>query len=73
LTVPAGDSFERRRVPSAICDYRDYYSNLRDVIVGTRGTGRDLPKYALEVMRIARVGAREQPETLYDFVLRREF
>src|SRR5207253_702317 len=34
LTVPRGDSFEQRRIPSATCDYRDYYSNLRDAILG---------------------------------------
>src|SRR6266478_5603816 len=34
LTVPAGDSFEHRRIPSAACDYRDYYSNVRDALLG---------------------------------------
>src|ERR1700682_2017181 len=34
LTVPSGDSFEQRRIPSAVCDYRDYYSNVRDAILG---------------------------------------
>jgi predicted dehydrogenase len=60
LTVPAGDSFERRRVPSAICDYRDYYSNLRDVIVG-RATLAVTPEYALEVMRMLEL-ARESSQ-----------
>src|ERR1700688_1460816 len=27
LTIPAGDAFEHRRIPSASCDYRDYYAN----------------------------------------------
>jgi len=51
LTVPAGDSFERRRIPSATCDYRDYYSNVRDAILG-RAALAVTPEYALHVMRI---------------------
>ena len=34
LTTPVGESFEQRRVPSVGCDYRDYYSNVRDAILG---------------------------------------
>ena len=60
LTVPAGESFERRRVPSAICDYRDYYSNLRDVIVG-RAALAVTPEYALEIMRMLEL-ARESSQ-----------
>jgi predicted dehydrogenase len=51
LTVPAGDSFEHRRIPSATCDYRDYYSNVRDAILG-RAAPAVTPEYALEVMRM---------------------
>jgi scyllo-inositol 2-dehydrogenase (NADP+) len=50
LTLPAGDSFERRRVPSATCDYRDYYSNIRDAILG-RAPMAVTPEWALDVMR----------------------
>jgi scyllo-inositol 2-dehydrogenase (NADP+) len=50
LTVPAGDSFEQRRIPSATCDYRDYYSNVRDAILG-RAALAVTPEYALDVMR----------------------
>jgi len=51
LTVPLGDSFEQRRIPSATCDYRDYYSNLRDALLG-RAALAVTPHYALHVMRI---------------------
>jgi scyllo-inositol 2-dehydrogenase (NADP+) len=51
LTVPAGDSFERRRIPSATCDYRDYYANVRDALLG-RAALAVTPEYALDVMRM---------------------
>jgi scyllo-inositol 2-dehydrogenase (NADP+) len=51
LTVPAGESFEQRRIPSATCDYRDYYANLRDTMLG-RAKLAVTPHYALHVMRI---------------------
>src|SRR6266576_1420957 len=51
LTVPSGDSFERRRIPPANCDYRDYYSNVRDTILG-RASLAVTPERALEVMRL---------------------
>ena len=51
LTVPSRDLFERRRIPPANCDYRDYYSNVRDVILG-RASLAVTPERALEVMRL---------------------
>src|SRR6266852_3058449 len=51
LTVPAGDSFEPRRIPSATCDHRDYYANVRDAILG-RAALAVTPEYALDVMRM---------------------
>jgi scyllo-inositol 2-dehydrogenase (NADP+) len=51
LTIPAGESFEQRRIPSAACDYRDYYANLRDAILG-RAALAVTPEYALDVMRM---------------------
>ena len=60
LTVPADDSFERRRIPSATCDYRDYYSNARDAILG-RAALAVTPEYALDVMRMLEL-ARESSE-----------
>ena len=49
LTIPKGDAFEQRRIPSATCDYRDYYSNVRDAILG-RAAPAVTPEYALDVM-----------------------
>ncbi len=51
LTIPKGDSFEQRRIPSANCDYRDYYANVRDAILG-RAAPAVTPEYALDVMRM---------------------
>ena len=60
LTVSSGDSFEQRRVPSAACDYRDYYSNVRDAILG-RAALAVTPECALDVMRMLEL-ARESSQ-----------
>jgi scyllo-inositol 2-dehydrogenase (NADP+) len=60
LTVPAGDSFEQRRIPSATCDYRDYYANLRDAILG-KAELAVTPEWSLDVMRLLLL-ARESSE-----------
>ena len=60
LTVPSGDSFEQRRIPSANCDYRDYYANVRDAILG-RAPLAVTPEYALNVMRLLEL-ARESSQ-----------
>jgi scyllo-inositol 2-dehydrogenase (NADP+) len=41
----------KRSVPSATSDYRDYYANVRDAILG-RATLAVTPAHALEVMRV---------------------
>lgn len=51
LTVPAGDTFTQRRIPSAACDYRDFYANLRDALLG-RAKLAVTPEWALNVMRL---------------------
>jgi scyllo-inositol 2-dehydrogenase (NADP+) len=51
LTVPEGDKFKERRVPSIKCDYRDYYANLRDALLG-RAEAAVSPEWALNVMRL---------------------
>jgi len=51
LTVPAGDSFAQRRIPSANCDYRDYYANVRDAMLG-RTAIAVTPEWSLDVMRM---------------------
>jgi predicted dehydrogenase len=60
LTLPAGDTFTQRRIPSASCDYRDYYSNVRDAILG-RAKLAVTPEWSLDVMRMLEL-ARESSE-----------
>src|SRR5580700_10746537 len=60
LTIPSGDSFEQRRIPSANCDYRDYYANVRDTLLG-RATIAVTTEWALNVMRLLEL-ARESSE-----------
>src|SRR5712691_484832 len=51
LTVAAGDTFTQRRIPSAQCDYRDFYANVRDAILG-RAKLAVTPEWSLKVMRL---------------------
>jgi len=51
LTIPAGDAFEHRRIPSASCDYRDYYANVRDAILGLAELAVT-PEWSLGIMRL---------------------
>jgi scyllo-inositol 2-dehydrogenase (NADP+) len=50
LTLSDGTSTSQRRIPSGIGDYRDYYANVRDVLLGQAQPAVTLPQ-ALEVMR----------------------
>ncbi|MBA0084170.1 MAG: oxidoreductase, partial [Acidobacteria bacterium Pan2503] len=40
-----------RRIPSAGCDYRDYYANLRDKLLG-KASLAVTPEWAINVMRL---------------------
>lgn len=51
LTTVVNDVVTKRSVPSATSDYRDYYANVRDTILG-RATLAVTPEYALDVMRV---------------------
>jgi scyllo-inositol 2-dehydrogenase (NADP+) len=51
LTIPVRDAFEHRRIPSASCDYRDYYANVRDANLGLAKL-TVTPEWALDVMRL---------------------
>jgi scyllo-inositol 2-dehydrogenase (NADP+) len=51
LTIPAGESFEQRRIPSETCDYRDYYANVRDAILGSALLAVS-PEWSLNIMRL---------------------
>jgi len=59
-TVCDDGTFMQRRMPSANCDYRDFYANLRDAILGKAGLAV-APEWALDVMRLLEV-ARESSE-----------
>ena len=51
LTVPEGEGFTERRIPSASCDYRDFYANLRDSLLG-KVCLEVSPEWALNVMHL---------------------
>ncbi len=61
LTTMENDVVTKRSVPSATSDYRDYYANVRDTILG-RATLAVTPEYALDVMRVLEM-ARESSRT----------
>jgi len=51
LTTVENDAVTKRSVPSATSDYRDYYANVRDAILG-RAALAVTPEHALDVMRV---------------------
>ncbi len=51
LTIPEGDKFAQRRIPSASCDFRDYYANMRDALLG-KAMPAVTPEWAVNVMRL---------------------
>jgi scyllo-inositol 2-dehydrogenase (NADP+) len=51
LTTVENDIVKKRSVPSASCDYRDYYANVRDAILGLAMLAVG-PEHALDVMRV---------------------
>jgi predicted dehydrogenase len=60
LTVYDGETPTQRRIPSGKGDYRDYYANVRDAILG-KAKLAVTPEWALDVMRILEL-ARESSE-----------
>jgi len=59
-TVNADGSMLEQRVPPAKSDYRDYYANIRDVLLGTAQMAVT-PQHALNVMRVLEL-ARESSD-----------
>jgi scyllo-inositol 2-dehydrogenase (NADP+) len=51
LTTMENDIVIKRSVPSATSDYRDYYANVRDAILG-RAALAVTPEHALDLMRV---------------------
>jgi len=54
LTLSENDGFTQRKVPSLNCDYREFYANLRDALLG-RAQLAVTPERALDVMRLLEV------------------
>jgi predicted dehydrogenase len=51
LTLSVNGTLTQRRIPSVNCDYRDFYSNLRDAILGKTKLAVSTA-WALDVMRL---------------------
>jgi predicted dehydrogenase len=51
LTLYDGEKPSQRRIPSGTGDYRDFYANVRDAILG-KATLAVTPQHALDVMRM---------------------
>lgn len=60
LTVPQGDKFTQRRIPSENSDFRDYYVNVRDTLLG-KATPAVTTQWAVNVMKLLEM-ARESSE-----------
>jgi predicted dehydrogenase len=61
LTLSENDVLTQRRVPSANCDYRDFYANLRDAILGKAKLAVP-PEWALDVMRLLELARQSSNE-----------
>jgi len=51
LTLAEGTELTQRRIPSVDCDYRVFYANLRDALLGSAAL-LVTPEYALDIMRL---------------------
>jgi len=61
LTLSENGTLTQRRVPSANCDYRDFYANLRDAILG-KAKLAVTPEWALDVMRLLELARKSSNE-----------
>ncbi|MGB2623333.1 MAG: oxidoreductase [Candidatus Acidiferrum sp.] len=61
LTLAEDGGFTQRRVPSVNCDYRDFYANLRDAMLGKTQLAVT-PEWALDVMRLLELGRQSSSE-----------
>ena len=60
LTLADGAEFKQKRIPNADTDFRNYYANVRDALLG-KASLVVTPEWALNVMRILEL-ARESSE-----------
>lgn len=51
LTLSENGATTQRRIPPLNCDYRDFYANLRDALLG-KSAPAVTPEWALDVMRL---------------------
>src|SRR5580692_2139170 len=61
LTLSRNGTLTERRVPSANCDYRDFYANLRDAMLGKAKLAVS-PDWALDVMRLLELARQSSQE-----------
>jgi scyllo-inositol 2-dehydrogenase (NADP+) len=61
LTLSENGTLTERRVPSANCDYRDFYANLRDAILRKAKLAVS-PEWALDVMRLLELARQSSKE-----------
>jgi scyllo-inositol 2-dehydrogenase (NADP+) len=61
LTLSENGTLTQRRVPSANCDYRDFYANLRDALIGKAKLAVSTD-WALNVMRLLELARQSSDE-----------
>jgi scyllo-inositol 2-dehydrogenase (NADP+) len=61
LTLSENGALIQRRIPSANCDYRDFYANLRDAILGKAKLAVSTD-WALDVMRLLELARQSNDE-----------
>jgi len=61
LTLSENGAITQRRVPSANCDYRGFYANLRDAILGKANLAVT-PEWAIDVMRLLELARQSSNE-----------
>lgn len=61
LTLSENGTLTQRRVPSVNCDYRDFYADLRDAILGKAALAVT-PEWALDVMRLLELARQSSNE-----------
>jgi scyllo-inositol 2-dehydrogenase (NADP+) len=61
LTLSENGALTQRRVPSVNCDYRDFYANLRDALLGKAKLAVSA-EWALDVMRLLELARQSSKE-----------
>lgn len=61
LTLFENGQLQQRRIPSINCDFRDFYANLRDALLGKASLAVS-PEWALDVMRLLELARQSSNE-----------